>query len=350
VKYALITAIFAAIALLALRVGAVRLNWLDQPDARKAHKLPVPAIGGVAWMLAFTLGMGLSGLVFEQPWLTGGLAIMCVLGAIDDRIPLPSILRLLVQALAVLIAFWQSPPLTNLGELIWPGHALLTGPLAWPITVFACVGVVNATNMIDGMDGLLGGVLLLVFCGLLGFFHHAGEVERALMLGLAVSALIPFLFLNIRTPWLREARVFFGDSGSMAAGLFVAWLLVTASQAPVSSFPAVTALFWLAVPLIDTVSLMLRRVQQGNSPFKPDQQHLHHLLQRAGFSVTHTLILVLTAVLLFQLVGILFFVFATPSSVQLLLFLCVAIGYHVSVTRAVVCGQWLGRKLELELS
>ncbi len=349
-KYALITAIFAAIALFTLRAGALKLNWLDQPDARKAHRLAVPAVGGIAWMLALVVGMALSGLLFAQPWLAAGLAVMCVLGAIDDRIPLPSVLRLLVQSFAVILAFWQSPPLTMLGDLFWPGHSVLTGALAWPITVFACVGVVNAMNMIDGMDGLLGGVLLLVFCGLLGFFHHAGEVKLALLLGLAVSALIPFLFLNVRTPWLPEARVFFGDAGSMAAGLLIAWLLVNATQAPLSSFPAVSALFWLAVPLIDTVSLMLRRVQQGNSPFKPDQQHLHHLLQRAGFSVAQTLALVLTAALLFQFAGILFFAFATPSSVQLVVFLVLAVSYHVSASRAVACGQWLGRKLALELT
>jgi UDP-GlcNAc:undecaprenyl-phosphate/decaprenyl-phosphate GlcNAc-1-phosphate transferase len=240
--------------------------------------------------------------------------------------------------------------LTVLGELFWPGHVVLTGALAWPITVFACVGVVNAANMIDGMDGLLGSVLLLVFCGLLAIFHHTGQVKLALLLGLAVAALIPFLFLNVRTPWLTEARIFFGDAGSMAAGLLLAWLLVSASQPPLSRFPAVSALFLLAVPLIDTVSLMMRRVQQGNSPFTPDQQHLHHLLQRTGFSVTHSLAMVLLAVLAFQLAGVLFFVFLVPSSLQLLFFLAVAVGYHVSVSRAVLSGQWLGRKLEVELT
>ena len=102
-KYALFTAIFGAIALLALRALAIRYEWLDQPDARKAHCSAVPAVGGLAWILAFFAGMALSGLLFQLPWLMLGVGIICILGAVDDRIPLPSVLRLLVQALAVVV-------------------------------------------------------------------------------------------------------------------------------------------------------------------------------------------------------------------------------------------------------
>ena len=344
-KYALFAAICGAIALLALRVLALRFDWLDKPDARKVHRAAVPAVGGLAWMIAFALGMGISGLLTQLPWLMSGLAMICILGAIDDRIPLPSVLRLLVQALAVLIAFWHSAPLASFGELFWPGHALQAASLTWPLTVFACVGVINATNMIDGMDGLLGLILLLTLCLLLIFFHHLGQSNMAFICGLAIAALIPFLCVNVRTPWLCEAKVFFGDAGSMSSGLLIAWLLVNASQAPLHTFVPVSALFWLAVPLVDTVSLMLRRLQKGNSPFKPDQQHLHHLLQRVGFSVSQTLGLILLAVISFHGVGALFHAFNVPASVQLSVFLAAAICYHLWVMNAIKRERWLGRKL-----
>jgi len=345
VKYALFTALFAAITLLALRTLAIRFNWLDQPDARKVHRSAVPAVGGLAWMLAFAAGMGVSGLLVQLPWLMLGIGIICILGAVDDRIPLPSVLRLLVQALAVIVAFWDSAPLANFGELFWPGHFVHAASLSWPLTVFACVGVINATNMIDGMDGLLGLILLLILCLLLTFFNHHGQVNMALICGLAVAALIPFLCLNVRTPWLDEAKVFFGDAGSMSAGLLIAWLIVNASQAPLHTFVPVSALFWFAVPLVDTVSLMLRRVQMGNSPFKPDQQHLHHLLQRVGFSVPQSLGVILLVVIALQCIGALFHAINVPASIQLLVFLVAAICYHLWVMHAIKRERWLGRTL-----
>lgn len=344
-KYALFTAIFAAIALLALRALAIRFNWLDQPDVRKLHREPVPAVGGLTWMLAFFAGMAASGLLTQLPWLMVGLTIICVLGAVDDRIPLPSVLRLLVQALAVIVAFWHSAPLANFGELFWPGHPVYAASLSWPLTVFACVGVINATNMIDGMDGLLGLILLLILCLLLTFFHHLWQANMALVCGLAVAALIPFLCLNVRTPWLSEAKVFFGDAGSMSSGLLVAWLTVNASQAPLHTFMPVSALFWLAVPLVDTVSLMLRRVQNGSSPFKPDQQHLHHLLQRVGFSVPQSLSLILFTVIVLQSIGVLFHAIHLPASIQLMVFLVAAISYHLWIMHAIKRAHWLGRRL-----
>ena len=344
-KYALFAAICGAITLLALRAIAIRFGWLDLPDARKVHRSAVPAVGGLAWMFAFALGMAASGLLMQLPWLMLGIAIICILGAVDDRIPLPSVLRLLVQAFAVLVAFWHSAPLESFGELFWPGQHIHAASLTWPLTVFACVGVINATNMIDGMDGLLGLILLLILCLLLIFFHRAGQANMALICGLAVAALIPFLCLNVRTPWLSEAKVFFGDAGSMSSGLLIAWLLVNASQAPLHTFAPVSALFWLAVPLVDTVSLMLRRVQKGSSPFKPDQQHLHHLLQRVGFSVPQSLGLILFAVILLQGVGALFHALNVPASIQLLVFLAAAIGYHLWVMNAIKRERWLGRKL-----
>lgn len=344
-KFAVLTAIVSALALLGLRELALRLNWLDQPDERKAHATAIPAVGGLAWATAF-VGISLvSGLGAHFPYLHAALVLICVLGAVDDRYPLPSVVRLLVQALAVVLAFWQSPILSNFGELIWPSNTLYVGALAWPITVFACVGVINAVNMIDGMDGLLGTLLLAVFSVILALAVRSGQTTLAFCLGLAIAALVPFLFLNVRTPWLSQARVFFGDAGSMSAGLLLAWLLVVCSQQPLAFFRPVYALYLLAVPLIDTVSLMLRRIQKGSSPFKPDQEHLHHLLQRARFTVTQTMCIMLGLALVFQCLALLQALLGVPDNVALAMFLCLALAYHFWIMRAVRNEGILGRSL-----
>jgi UDP-GlcNAc:undecaprenyl-phosphate/decaprenyl-phosphate GlcNAc-1-phosphate transferase len=349
-KYAIFTALCAAIALLALRALALRCNWLDQPDDRKAHTHAVPAVGGLSWMLALLLGAGVAGLLTAEPFLFGAIALLCLLGAIDDRYPLPSILRLLVQSLAVVLAFWQSPPLASLGDLVIPGSVVHLGVMSWPMTVFACVGVINAVNMIDGMDGLLGLILLATFSVLLTLFHQSGHAQIALTVGLSIAALIPFLFLNVRTPWLHSAAVFFGDAGSMSAGLFLAWLLVTGSQAPLHVFAPVSALYWLAVPLVDTVALMARRVMRGVSPFKPDQEHLHHLLQRAGFGISQSLALIVSAVVAAQLCGVAMHLLKVPAPVQAGIFVAAALSYHVWILRALQHRRWLGRPLSQTLA
>lgn len=344
-KFAVLTAILSALMLLGLRELAMRLNWLDQPDERKAHALAIPAVGGLAWCFALVSISLVSGLGSYYPYLITALVLICILGAIDDRAPLPSVVRLLIQALAVVLAFWQSPILSDFGELFWPGSSVHVGVLAWPITVFACVGVINAINMIDGMDGLLGMLLLGLFSVILTLAVRSGQTSLALSLGLAIAALVPFLFLNVRTPWLARARVFFGDAGSMAAGLFVAWLLVVCSQPSLGLFKPVYALYLLAVPLIDTVSLMLRRIQSGRSPFSPDQEHLHHLLQRASFSVTQSMGVMLGIALSLQLMALLLAALGAPESVALILFLLLALTYHFWIVRAVRNQGILGRSL-----
>lgn len=343
-KFAVLAAIVSALSLLGLRELALRLNWLDRPDERKAHATPIPAIGGLAWMGAFVGVALVSGLALLFPYLFAALVLIGLLGAVDDRFPLPSVVRLLVQALAVVLAFWHSPILNNFGELFWPGTTLHVGVLAWPITVFACVGVINAVNMIDGMDGLLGMLLLTLFSIVLVIAVRSGQTTLAFGLGLAIAALVPFLFLNVRTPWLSQARVFFGDAGSMSAGLLVAWLLVVCTQQPVL-FKPVYALYLLALPLVDTVSLMLRRIQKGCSPFKPDQDHLHHLLQRARFTVTQTLGIILGLAVALQLLALAWVLLGVPDHFALIAFLILALAYHVWITRAVRVEGILGRSL-----
>jgi UDP-GlcNAc:undecaprenyl-phosphate GlcNAc-1-phosphate transferase len=348
----LVAVTVAALALMVLMRVAPRLGWLDRPDPRKPHLLPVPPVGGVAWLCALLTVLATTGQLPHLPVLIACLLLMLLTGLIDDLRPLPSWLRLALQLIiAASLALTGFTELQSLGTLV-PGTAAVTlGLLAVPMTIFSLVGVINAVNMADGMDGLAGSYLLIALLALVAL--HAGQNASATDCTLAVAgaaALLPFLSLNLRLPWQTRARVFLGDSGSMAAGLLVGVLLIRGSQGADAVFAPTVALWLLAVPLIDTVSVMLRRIAAGRSPFAPDQQHVHHVLLRAGLSVARVWQVLAGAALLMALTGVWSQRLAVPESAQFIVFLMIAGAYHAWVCRGLRVGQVLGRPLTPQLS
>ncbi len=323
---------------------ALRFRWLDAPDSRKNHHAPTPAVAGLAWVLSVCVVLSLTSIVPATRWLVAGTFVLALVGAWDDRSPLPSWLRLLLQSMAVGIAFADALPLVSLGNLLGSGPLLL-GALAWPITVFMVVGVINALNMIDGMDGLLFSVALtaLVCIAMVA----AGSASAQISL-IAIAALIPFGLINVRWPWNARARMFFGDAGSTSMGLLLGWLVVQQSQSGFNAsavYPPVTALWLLAVPLVDAVSLLIRRAQHGRSPWSADRWHLHHLLMDAGLSVNRSLAIILALMLSLQLLGLQLRALQVPDSLQAILFMGLALTYHGYMQRVTRVGRFLGRQL-----
>jgi UDP-GlcNAc:undecaprenyl-phosphate/decaprenyl-phosphate GlcNAc-1-phosphate transferase len=181
--------------------------------------------------------------------------------------------------------FWGHTEVGSLGSVPVFGELELAWAAA-PFTILVVVGFINAINMIDGLDGLAGGVTL-VMLGWLAFCAIVLGADGVLMVIVAFAAAIGgFLWFNIRHPWQRSAKVFLGDAGSMPIGLAVAWFAIELSKIPgsgsdVGISPA--AIAWiLAVPVIDTISVMTRRIMRGISPFTPGRDHLHHMLLRLG--------------------------------------------------------------------
>lgn len=334
----------ALLALVCLMLLAPRIGWLDKPDeARKVHAQPVPPVGGMAWFVglaAALLGSGLAG---------GGLLPLLVaigalvlVGAIDDRFPLSGALRFVFQSGVVLALILAAGfGLRDLGGILG-GTSLMLGLLAVPMTVVACVGVINATNMVDGMDGVAGGMLAIVFASI---WMLAGDRIEGVVALYALIALIPFLAFNVRLPWQARARVFFGDCGSMSAGLLVAWLLVSATQGDDRAFAPVTALYLFALPLIDTVSIMLRRLAEGRSPFSADQNHIHHLLCRLGLTVPQAWTVMMLTALLFVGLGVGLERLGVDEWQRAALFLAIALVYHRSVVSGLRAGRLWGRPL-----
>lgn len=295
----LATLLITSTLILALHQPAQRLGLVDRPDARKQHAGAIPLTGG----LAITLGCTVSLVSFVQAshlyTLLLGMLALAALGALDDRLNLGAKRRLCLQATIVWLVCWHTGvQINSLGNLLGTGELLL-GIWALPFSVFAIVGVINALNMIDGLDGLAGGLALVVTAALLFFSPNAEDSQVLLILA---GALLGFLCFNLRHPWRAKASVFLGDAGSTTLGLVLGWFLLRYSQTEHTGgqhYPPALALWLLAAPLLDTVSLMFRRALRGQSPFAADRQHLHHALLRAGFSDAQvTLLIIASSILL----------------------------------------------------
>lgn len=278
--------------LLLLYPLAVRLNLLDRAtERRKIHDEPVPLIGGIA-IFGGVLLTCLLLLPLTPERLYGLLAgaLLVVLGVLDDRHELSPVTRLLGQTLAALImTLGAGMTLHSLGDLFGYG-VVEPGLLAVPFTVLAVVGMTNAFNMVDGIDGLAGGLTLIVLLCLL-CLEPLPSSSRTVLLML-IAALLPYLICNLGLLG-RERRVFLGDAGSMLLGYIVAWLLIKHSQAPRPTIAPVTALWLVAIPLMDTLCVMGHRLWRRRSPFRADRCHLHHLLTRLLRSQRRALITIL---------------------------------------------------------
>ena len=222
-----------------------------------------------------------------------GIALICglitFLGALDDRYPVHPNYRLLMQLIAgITIATIGDACLRDLGNLFGFG-AIALGFLAIPFTAVTITGLCNAYNMVDGIDGLAGSLTIVSMLGLLFLANgRAADNEVALLAYMATSIGV-FLIFNLNA----KNKIFMGDAGSTFLGCSVAIAMIYFSQNDVLR-PA-TALWLVAIPLMDMTSTMVRRITKGKSPFHADRTHLHHILMRGGLSQRQALITIILA-------------------------------------------------------
>ncbi len=170
----------------------------------------------------------------------------------------------------MIIIVYADVRLDDFGRLIWDRQFTL-GWFSIPVTVFAALGVINSFNMIDGMDGLAGTLFLVAAVGMALLAGIAVQIKMHLLLLVALSAVFGYLLLNARFPWNAKARVFMGDSGSTFLGFFLAWCLIALgndhNEAGQRAFMPMTAVWLFAVPLLDTTTVMWRRMKAGQVAF-----------------------------------------------------------------------------------
>jgi len=300
------TFFITTILLYQLRPIALRVGLVDHPDNRKHHQGQIPLIGGIAIFGGFMLAL----LILQQP-LSGlgslmiGGSILIIIGILDDFYNIPPKTRLLIQVFVALLMIVEGRVIVNdLGAMGLGSTSFELGYFAWPLTIAAIVMAINAVNMIDGIDGLAGGLTLVTLCALAFVAWMAGLEQTLNLLLLLAVAILAFLRLNLRYYKQHRALVFMGDAGSTFLGFVIVWFLISLSQGEQRAMTPVTALWVFALPLLDTGSITIRRLLKGRSPFAADREHLHHLLLDAGFTVTKTLLIMLSSAIVFAVIGI----------------------------------------------
>lgn len=301
-----------------------KIGLVDKPAGRKQHVGAVPLIGGICVFIGSALCLLWSGLPQESHYsylLCAGVIV--VLGVFDDFFDLSVKLRLVVQLLiGATMVYGLDLYVSNLGNLFAFG-AINLSYIGIPFTLIAVIAAINAFNMIDGIDGLAGMMATVSFVSIGLLMGMGGQLEYAVLPFILVSALIPYLLFNLEMINKGKSKIFMGDAGSMLIGLTVIWLLTVGTQSQSASFRPVTALWLIAVPLMDMMAIMLRRIRKGHSPFKADREHLHHIFLRLGLNSRQALLVITSFASMLATLGVLGEYLQVPDIIMLILFVFV---------------------------
>jgi UDP-GlcNAc:undecaprenyl-phosphate/decaprenyl-phosphate GlcNAc-1-phosphate transferase len=331
-EYLLVACVAAAVSFLLTPVArriAIRSKAVAMPRDRDVHAVATPRMGGVALFIGFALALFVASRLpslnrsFENgpdmKWVVISAAVICAVGIIDDKYELDSLTKLAGQVLATGL-------MVTLGGVqlayfpVGSSTVSLGRDLAIPITIVLALLTINAMNFIDGLDGLAAGVTVIAASAFFVFSYHLAQdhftdvtASPTLLAAALAGACAGFLPHNF---W--PARIFMGDSGSMVVGLVLsaAATSATTSADPQAfngalgslplALPLLIPLAVLALPFVDLLLAVVRRVARGRSPFAPDKQHLHHRLLELGHSHRRAVLLLYfwSALLAFAGVGL----------------------------------------------
>lgn len=316
--------IVTVVFLFVLRPLAVAVGLVDVPGGRKRHGIPVPLIGGIC----MSIGLGFGAALLDHPvvWDPAilGIYVLVVVGTIDDRFELPANVRLIAHACAaLLLVFGSGVTVTHLGAPLFFDVPL--GIAAVPFTLLFVVALINAFNIIDGLDGLAGGIAFLSL-GAMAIVAVGTDIFPLIMI--LIGAVLAFLLFNFPFGFNAGVRTFMGDAGSTFLGLCIAMIGISISQGPAARISPVVGLWLIAVPVFDFFSTIIRRLMDGRSPFAPDHEHLHHVLTDNGLSHRATLGWMLFLAAGFAVVGILSDLFEAPDGVMLVAWLVAGTIYY----------------------
>jgi UDP-GlcNAc:undecaprenyl-phosphate GlcNAc-1-phosphate transferase len=295
----------AAFGARALSRIALRIGLVDLPGGRKQHQGTIPVTGGLAMFAGFAVAALSSGLVAGPTLaLVAALGLLVAGGAADDMKDISPRAKFFLQLVAALfMTSWAGVQVAQLGNLLGLGPASLHG-WAIPFSIVCALGVINAINMIDGLDGAAAGVALTVALWLAWCAAAQGLGVQCTLLLLLAAAIAGFLLWNLRVPGRAQAAVFMGDAGSMMLGLALCWFAIDLTQGEGRSLPPMACVWLLAVPLLDMARVMVLRLRRGASLFGADRGHFHHLLVARGHSVAAAAWILIGATVLAGAVGV----------------------------------------------
>ena len=316
-----------------LKVAKVK-NIVDNPDARKLQRVPIPVLGGltvVFGILSGLMAVNLSGDFFDLFPVFAAIIIILIVGLMDDMISLSPRVRFFVEIILVLYLIETTGWQLNHFHGLW-GLEVIPDYLSVPLTVFACVGIINAINLIDGVDGYSSGYSV-VSCMLFGaMFYELGNIRMVALAAIVAASLLPFFLHNV---FGKYSKMFIGDAGTLSLGIVFSVFVMTILSAKESMavlqdnlglVPFTLAV--LCVPVLDTLRVMSARIVRGKSPFSPDKTHLHHLFIELGYSHIGTTLSIIGINL--SVVLCWFIVYQCGLSVDIQLYIVLILGVFVT--------------------
>jgi UDP-GlcNAc:undecaprenyl-phosphate GlcNAc-1-phosphate transferase len=310
---------------------AAAIGLTDAPGPRKVHSMPVPRVGG----LAMAVGLLLPTLMTVEltPSIRGlllGLVVLLLFGLWDDRVNLGYRTKFLGQVLAVGLCMTVGN--VHVGTLMLGSVIALPPAVSVLITFVFLIGITNAINLADGLDGLAGGLVLLCLCAIALFAAMSGNVTVAEMALIEAGAVLGFLRFNT-----HPARIFMGDSGSQMLGFSVGALALLATQGEACPLSAALPLLLLGLPIMDTLTVMLTRIRAGRSPFSADSNHLHHRLLALGFAHREAVLLIYMMQVALVLLA---YSLRFESDAEVLIAFCVFAGVVLGLLRRATRRGW----------
>lgn len=336
----LLALLTAFIAIKVLRPIAIYFQLVDVPSDRKQHDGQIPLIGGLSIYVGVLVAILAMYPIHDKLfYLLLSASLILLSGLIDDLRELGAWVRILIMMMAsVIMIKGAGIYVDDIGDLLGAGNIQL-GVLGIPFTIFAVVGLVNAINMSDGIDGLTGSLALAAIAGVIGFQSITGNYRLFEFLIVMATALIPYLLTNLTI--ISKRKIFLGDAGSMFIGFVLAWVLIELSQGygtSRQSIQPVNVLWCVALPVIDTLTVILKRLKSGRSPFSPDRSHFHHVLLDKGYGPRQALAIILGLALVAIVIGWLIELFAPLLALPVLAIMMLAyiqwarrVGWHHGV-------------------
>ena len=309
---------------------ALQKNIVDNPDARKLQRIPIPVLGGVAVIFGIIVALSVCRLLFDCSNLFTivlAMFMMLYVGTIDDIMELSPSIRFLIEIGVTLMLMFTCGYSIDHFHGLW-GLQAIPLVVSIPLTIVTVVGLINAINLIDGVDGYSSGYCIMA-CLIFGVFYAiVGDIPMVMLASVCVGSLLPFFFHNV---FGKRSKMFIGDGGTLVMGIVMSIFVLNMLKAETFCDVYVTwgmglvplTLSILAVPVFDTVRVMSCRIMRGTSPFHPDKTHLHHLFIDMGFSHIGTT----ASILLLNLVNLLawYITYRLGASIDVQLYVVVAV-------------------------
>lgn len=282
---------------------AFRRNIMDTPNARKLQSRPIPVMGGLVVFVGWLVAMLVAYFCFDYyfvPWRIVAVSVMVAVGMVDDIKGLSALFRLVVEVGVVCILIFLVGTAFDCFHGLWGLPNNLPRGFYIPFTIFAGVGIINAVNLIDGVDGYCSGYCALASIVFAIFFFKSDDYLFAGWALACAGALVPFILHNI---FGRDSKMYLGDGGTLMMGTVLAMFVFRVlcrnasnhvyAESGCGLIPFTLAIF--AIPVFDTLRVMITRISHRRSPFSPDKTHLHHLFIEMGFSHVGTTMSLLAA-------------------------------------------------------